>query len=148
MISVSKPLMRRLALKALAFLIPLLGTLSPGAAAELVYVHESGCPYCRQWEREVGPVYDRTAEGRRVVLRRIEKRAEAVADLKLARPVRYTPTFVLIEHGAEVGRIEGYPGESFFWAMLGKLMDKLPRDTANSKPAEGVAGHISPEGAL
>lgn len=147
--------MRILALRAFAFLVPLLGALATARAAELVYVHESGCPYCRQWERQIGPVYDKTSEGRRAGLRPIEKRAVALADLKLARPVRYTPTFVLVENGAELGRIEGYPGENFFWAMLARLMDKLPPDTADSALAGGVATadagegqRHSPEGAL
>lgn len=147
--------MRSLGLKALVLLMPLLGTLAAAQAAELVYVHEAGCPYCRQWERQIGPVYDRTPEGRRAALRPIEKRAKALAALKLARPVRYTPTFVLIEDGAEVGRIEGYPGENFFWAMLGRLVDKLPSNAADSASLGGVATadagpreHPTPEGAL
>ncbi len=40
---------------------------------------------------------------------------------------QYIPTFVLIDEGKEVGRIEGYPGEDFFWGMLGKLLEKLPK---------------------
>lgn len=37
----------------------------------------------------------------------------------------YTPTFILLEDGQEVGRIEGYPGEGFFWGLLGKMLEKL-----------------------
>ena len=40
-------------------------------------------------------------------------------------PIRYTPTFVLARDGREVGRIEGYPGDSFFWALLDKLESYL-----------------------
>ena len=38
------------------------------------------------------------------------------------------PTFVLVEDGRELGRIEGYPGEDFFWGLLGKLLEKLPQN--------------------
>ncbi len=44
----------------------------------------------------------------------------------LAARILYTPTFVVAENGREVGRIEGYPGEDFFWGRLDSLMRKLP----------------------
>lgn len=100
----------------------------PAGAAELVYVYEPGCPYCRMWDREIGPVYGKTAEGRRAALMPVDKRDPALASLKLARPVLYTPTFILMEEGLEVGRIEGYPGEDFFWGRLGAMLEKLPQD--------------------
>ncbi len=45
------------------------------------------------------------------------------ADLTFARKVVYTPTFILIENGTEVARIEGYPGEDFFWGLLGMMLE-------------------------
>ncbi len=94
-------------------------------AAELVYVYEPGCSYCRLWDQEIRPVYDRTAEGRRAALRPVDKRDPALSDLNLAKPVRFTPTFILIENGGERGRIEGYPGEDFFWGRLEALLNEL-----------------------
>lgn len=44
----------------------------------------------------------------------------------LKTPVIYTPTFVLVEHDSEIGRIEGYPGEDFFWSLLERLLLQLP----------------------
>lgn len=126
--------MARFGLKAFAVLASLLAMLGAPRAAELIYVHERGCPYCRQWERQIGPVYGNTSEGRRAPLKPIEKGAKALSDIKLTRPVRYTPTFVLVENGAEIGRIEGYPGEDFFWALLGRLMDKLPAAEIDAAP--------------
>jgi hypothetical protein len=40
-----------------------------------------------------------------------------------ARRVLFTPTFVLIDDGQEQARIEGYPGEDFFWPLLTKLLE-------------------------
>ena len=48
------------------------------------------------------------------------------ADLNPLKPVIYTPTFVLIDNGKEIGRIIGYPGEDFFWGLLNEMVGKLP----------------------
>ena len=45
----------------------------------------------------------------------------------LARPARYTPTFVLLVDGREVGRIKGYPGEDFFYGLLQRLITRARR---------------------
>jgi uncharacterized Zn-finger protein len=99
---------------------------SPRAAVALVYVREVGCPYCREWDARIGPVYGKTPEARRAPIREIEKRDVPASGLKLTRPIRYTPTFVLTVGDAEIGRIEGYPGEDFFWGRLDKLLELLP----------------------
>jgi hypothetical protein len=39
--------------------------------------------------------------------------------------VRYSPTFVVVMDGREIGRIEGYPGEAFFWGLLEKYTPQL-----------------------
>jgi hypothetical protein len=38
--------------------------------------------------------------------------------LVLARRLTFTPTFVLVVDGVEANRLEGYPGEDFFWGMV------------------------------
>jgi thioredoxin-related protein len=43
----------------------------------------------------------------------------------LATPVRYTPTFVVVDHGHEVGRITGYIDDESFWGLLDALAAKL-----------------------
>ena len=97
------------------------------SAAELLYIFDPTCPYCKAWEREIGPSYDKTAEGRRAPLKPIDKRDVALVRLSLAKPVHFTPTFVLMENGIEIGRLEGYPGENFFWPLLDALLEKLPK---------------------
>ena len=39
--------------------------------------------------------------------------------------VHFSPTFVLVEGGKEIGRITGYPGEDNFWWFLEELVKKL-----------------------
>jgi hypothetical protein len=105
----------------------LAGMLGPAAAGELLYVYDTGCPYCRAFEAEVRPAYGKTPEGRRAPLRAVDLRGKDLEAFALRRPVRYTPTFVLVEGGVELGRIEGYPGDEFFWSRLEQLLETAPR---------------------
>lgn len=94
-------------------------------AAELLMYRRDGCPWCRAWDREVGPVYGKTDIGRRLPLRMVDINGKRPR-VALKGPVIYTPTFVLVENAHEVGRIEGYPGDSFFWELLDRLARQLP----------------------
>jgi hypothetical protein len=88
----------------------------------LVMIEQAGCSYCARWNREVAPEYPLTPEGQFAPLRRVDLRAPLPDDLSFAtRPV-YTPTFVLMRDGVEVSRLEGYPGEDFFWGLLGRML--------------------------
>jgi hypothetical protein len=93
-------------------------------AAELQMYRRDGCPWCRAWDREVGPIYGKTDLGRRVPLRMVDLDRERPAAV-LKSPIIYTPTFVLVEGGREIGRIQGYPGDSFFWGLLDRLVEQL-----------------------
>lgn len=108
-------------LKRLAFTALLAFAALPVRAAELVMVEEAGCMWCARWNAEVSEVYPKTAEGRAAPLRRVDKGA-LPGDLDLASRVLFTPTFLLVEDGREVARIEGYPGEDFFWGLLGMML--------------------------
>ena len=52
------------------------------------------------------------------------------ADLAFIRRERFTPVFVLIDKGREIGRIRGYPGDTFFWGLLANLIERLERGEA------------------
>lgn len=94
---------------------------APAAAMELVMVEEHGCVWCERWNVEIAPAYPKTAEGEFAPLRRIDKR-DLPADIDfVTRPV-FTPTFVLVDEGRELARIEGYPGENFFWPLLAEML--------------------------
>ncbi len=97
-------------------------------AAELVMFESDACPWCAAWHAEIGPIYPKTAEGKAAPLRTVDIDDPRPSDLDHVTGVRFTPTFVLLDDdGNEVGRINGYPGEAFFWGMLGDLVGKLPR---------------------
>jgi hypothetical protein len=96
------------------------------AAAELVMFRLPGCPWCAAWDRDIGPVYPKTEIGRNIPIRFADLNRSADAGILLRDPVRYSPTFVLVDGGREIGRIEGYPGEDFFWDLLDNLVRRLP----------------------
>lgn len=97
----------------------------PVPAAELVMVEEIGCPWCTAWEREVGPIYPKAPEAEIAPLRKLEMADVPSSSIEFAAPIVFTPTFVLVEDGEEIGRIEGYPGDEFFWVRLGTLLGLL-----------------------
>lgn len=107
------------------------GTATRGAvAAELVMFESAGCPYCARWNREIAPVYAKTDEGRRAPLRRVDVAAPRPAELAAIGAIIYTPTFVLIHEGRELGRIVGYAGAEMFWWRLAALVAELDRAAA------------------
>ena len=95
-------------------------------AAELVMFEAAACEWCEQWDAEVGVIYDKTQESRKAPLRRVFMHQPLPADLLLLEKVRYSPTFVLLQDGREIGRILGYPGEDHFWGLLNQLLERIP----------------------
>lgn len=92
-------------------------------AEELIMIDQVGCQYCEQWTTEIGPIYPKTAEGKFAPLRRINIR-DIPDDLNLKSPPAFTPTFILVQNNTELARIEGYPGEAFFWPMISQLFEE------------------------
>lgn len=87
----------------------------------LVLVQDPGCPYCARWTAEVWPGLSKSPENDFAPLTRLMR-----ADPRAGRfkGVAYSPTFILLKDGDEVGRIVGYPGPDFFWGYLDKLLAK------------------------
>lgn len=106
---------------------------APAESAELVMFEAPSCEWCEVWDDEVGVVYHKTSEGRLAPLRRISIHGSRPADLAPIAPVHYSPTFVLLDGGHEVGRIVGYPGEAHFWGLLQALLDRLPRSSRSPR---------------
>ena len=94
----------------------------PAKAMELLMFEEHGCPWCARWNTDVGGVYAESEEGLRAPLRRLDIADQPVPGVEMARRAHYTPTFVLVDEGREIGRIEGYPGADFFWGLLRRML--------------------------
>lgn len=101
---------------------------------QLVMMEEAGCTWCERWFAEIGGVYHLTPEGRRAPLRRVDVHEPLPADLSYLKLAYFTPTFILVSDGREIGRIKGYPGEDFFWMLLNELLARL--DVHDPREAE------------
>ena len=111
-------------MRALALSLTLVAT--PLSAAELVLFEFDGCLWCEQWKADIGRYYAETAEGKAAPLRVVDLFDKRPAHLRQIRPVRATPTFVLVEKGREVGRITGYTDAKSFWTDFGKMLTAKP----------------------
>ncbi|MCV0396275.1 MAG: transcriptional regulator [Rhizobiaceae bacterium] len=98
-------------------------------AAELVMMEQPGCVWCARFNAKIAPAWPKTEEGRRAPLRRVDITQAWPTDLEDIRKERFTPTFVLVDDGREIGRIRGYVGDEFFWYRIGELIDLLPPAT-------------------
>jgi thioredoxin-related protein len=109
-------------------------SISSASAAELVMFRRDGCSWCQAWDRDIGPIYGKTDIGQRAPIRMVYIDRDRTT-ITLSSPVIYTPTFVLVDKGREVGRIEGYPGDHFFWGLLERLVQQLPSGAASVLPS-------------
>ncbi len=100
-------------------------------AAELLMFESRSCIYCLRWDRDVGSVYDRTEEAKILPLRRIDIDRQSASGVTLQSPVRYTPTFIVVDKGREIGRIEGFSSDDQFWGRLDELAARV---TARAAP--------------
>jgi len=117
----------------LSLLLALL--LAPAAhSAELVMFEQNGCVWCQRFDRDIAPAYDKTTEGKRAPLRRLDIAQPIPRELAFITRERFTPVFVLIDDGREIGRIHGYPGDTFFWGMLANLIERLDRGEGAPPP--------------
>ena len=109
-----------------------LALLAPASALRaetvLLMAEEAGCMWCARWNAEIAPAYPKTAEGRAAPLLRHDLGDPLPDGIELAAKVRFTPTFVLLQDGREVARIEGYPGEHFFWGLLAQMLENAGVD--------------------
>ncbi len=110
----------------LAWILLLLPLPVQAGQVQLLMFEETGCYWCAKWDAELSSIYPKTPEGRTAPLVRLDLHDPVPSALTLkTRPV-YTPTFIVINDGQEIGRIEGYPGQDFFWGLLGRILQPLP----------------------
>ncbi|MDM7931444.1 thioredoxin family protein [Tabrizicola sp.] len=100
----------------------------PAQDLQLLMFEQPGCIYCARWNEEVAPEYPLTVEGMAAPLRRLQLRDPLPEGLVVVSHPVFTPTFVLVEDGVETDRIEGYPGEDFFWPLLAGMIKDAATD--------------------
>ena len=91
------------------------------APAVLVMARDPGCPYCARWDQEVSRSYSLSEEGKFAPLVQRTRGDPEISNLK---KIVYSPTFVMLAYGQEVGRIVGYQGSDLFWMQLEPLAAK------------------------
>ena len=123
---------------ALFFAFSAINGATHAAAAELVMLERKGCSWCQRWHTEIGPVYPKTAEAAIAPLRIVDIDQEWPADLSEIHRERFTPTFVLVENGKEIGRIRGYSGDEFFWFLVGEMLGKLGDRPRSGEVQSGI----------
>jgi len=100
---------------------------SPAKATELIMFSQAGCAYCDRWNEEVGFIYSKTEEAKIAKFRELDIHKKWPVEFRNIKPIIYTPTFVIIDRGQEIGRILGYISEDFFWGHLNRILGKIPR---------------------
>ena len=98
---------------------------------DLLMIDDTACPYCELWDEEIGYMYSKSAEGKLAPLIRHHYGEKLPKEIKLLSEPVVTPTFIVLENNLERFRIEGYPGEEFFWSFLSEYILKLKKDKNN-----------------
>ena len=125
----------------LAGLVAVATNLPPGAASDttarshspvLIYIYSPECGACRQFDREVGPIYSKTDESLTLPLERVliddwqANRHQLVACT--SAEVIGTPTFLQIRNCQELDRITGYSDAELFWLGHRRMMNRIESD--------------------
>ncbi|MBM3606522.1 MAG: SoxS protein [Alphaproteobacteria bacterium] len=85
---------------------------------QLMMITSPGCHFCRQWQAEIGPGFAASPSGRLAPLFEVDVDGPFPDGLALDRRPRITPSFILLERGTEIGRVEGYVGQRHFYPVL------------------------------
>ena len=131
-------------MRAAALLLVLAGlvvsttTFPPGAFADtaarsdspvLIYIYSPECGACRQFDREVGPIYSKTDESLTLPLERVlidDWQANRHQLVECASTeVIGTPTFLQIRKCQELDRITGYSDAELFWLGHRRMINRI-----------------------
>jgi len=98
----------------------------------LIYIYSPECGVCGQFDREVGPIYENTAESLALPLERVlidDWQADRHQLVECASAeVIGTPTFLQIRNCQELDRITGYSDAELFWLGHRRMMNRIASD--------------------
>lgn len=93
------------------------------AARELIMITSRYCPFCMAWERDIGVIYEKSPYADHLPLTRIDIGSDLPADMRISYDLRGTPTFLILENRAEIGRIIGYSDAELFWWQISEYAE-------------------------
>jgi hypothetical protein len=116
--------MRQYIFAAIAAVLPLAPVWGADQAGfRLLMVEQAGCAYCRMFNRDIAPIYHKSAEGAVAPLVHVDLRGPLPDGVTLVSRPYVTPTFILLDpDGVEVERLTGYPGDEFFWPYIANML--------------------------
>ena len=104
-------------LRFLFAVVAILGFASAGTRAmDLVMFESPSCGTCKLFKREVLQIYAASPAGKVFPLWVAEMGGKV--SFRLNQPVTFTPTFVWVDNGVEVGRFAGYFGKEKFFSIV------------------------------
>lgn len=92
---------------------------------ELLMFEQKACAFCAAFNREIAPDYPQSRAGHIAPLRHVDIWKSRTGGVEGLDPAVFTPTFVLVENGREVGRLMGYPGRRYFYGEIDALIDRI-----------------------
>ncbi len=95
---------------------------------QMMMVTSPACHFCRLWREEIGPDYAASAAGRMAPIFEVDVAGPFPDGLALDRRPRLTPSFILLDRGTEIGRVEGYVGKRHFYPVLEEMMQRAGLD--------------------
>ena len=98
----------------------------------LIYIYSPECSACRQFDSEVGPIYEKTAESLVLPLERVliddwQADRHQLVECTSAEVIG-TPTFLQIRDCQELDRITGYSDAELFWLGHRRMMNRIASD--------------------
>ena len=125
----------------LAGLVASATSLPPGAYADtaagtdspvLIYIYSPECDACRQFDREVGPIYSKTHGSFTLPLERVliddwQTNRHQLVECA-SEEVIGTPTFLQIRNCQELDRITGYSDAGLFWLGHRRMINRIASD--------------------
>ena len=98
----------------------------------LIYIYSPECGACRQFDREVAPIYDKTAESLALPLEQVliddwQADRHQLVECTSAEVIG-TPTFLQIRDCQELDRITGYSDAELFWLGHRRMMNRIASD--------------------
>lgn len=106
------------------FALPGLVAAQTETGLRLLMIEQAGCAYCVAFNRDIAPIYEKTAQGIAAPLFHADLRKDLPNGITLSSRPFVTPTFILIgPDGHEISRMTGFPGEDFFWPYIEKMIE-------------------------